>query len=310
MISLLLATALAGGTFHPDDIAAQSEAFARASEAAPKYEEAEADSRMLAQALTTYEENLDLLGSRAPEGARERLDTLRTTYGREQAELQSFAGALMEDFDTVFTAAMERAVAAYPDAQMCARTVRKAGLPGMPGKEEANPECQGDDLSADIAKAMDGDAQLAAQVDELLAREWPTMTSPEDAQAPIGASERWVTVDRFFGEAAGETLRAIRQADEDARLPIAAALEEGKDPASQLDAARKITEQTAAKRAALAAPFWAAIDKAVAKRVKKGNDPIAFCANPVELGGCTGENASAELTEVLLADKKVGKLVP
>ena len=155
MIALFLSSALAGGTYHPDDIAALSQAFARAAEAAPLYEEAEAASRMVASSLATYQQSLDLLGERAPAAERERLEGLWTAYGREQAELQSFAGALMEDFDTVFTAAMERAAGAHPDAVMCERSIRKAGLPGMPGREEANPGCQGEDLSPTIAAAMD-----------------------------------------------------------------------------------------------------------------------------------------------------------
>lgn len=307
MISLLIAAALAGGTYHPDDIAAQSEAFARASEAAPKYEEAESTSRMVAQALTVYEENLDLLGDRAPATERERHAELKKAYGREKASLAAFAGDLMGDFDQVFTEAMERAVGAHPDAVMCERMLSKGGLPGMPAKQESNPECKGDDLSASIAAAMDADAVLSGAVDELVARNWPVVTTPADSQAPLSDAPTWISVDGLFKQTHKDALRSLRQQDEDARLPIAAALEEGADPATQLDAARAITETTAASRASLAAPLWAAIDKAAAKRAKKGKDPLAFCANPVELGGCTGTNGTSDGVESLLADKKVAK---
>lgn len=310
MIHLLIASALASGTYHPDDIAAQSEAFARAAEAAPVYEDAEAASRMVSSSLATYQQNLDLLGERAPAAEKERLTALWTAYGREQAELEGFAGALMEDFDMVFTAAMERAAAAYPDAVMCERSVRKRGLPGMPGKEEPNPDCQGEDLSPTIAAAMDADAALATQIDELLARTWPGITAPSDAVSPIGGEGPWYTVDGVFERGAKAQLKAIDRADDDARLPIAAALEEGADPASQLEAARAVTAATAAARAALAAPVLAAIDKASAKREKKGQPAIAWCANPMSLGGCTGEPAGAAATDALIADKKVAKALP
>jgi hypothetical protein len=305
----LTLSAMAGGHYHPDAIAGASQAFARASEAAPLYEEAESASRGVALGLQTYEENLDLLGDRAPAAERERMENIRQSFGREQAALAEFAGRLMEDFDMVFTQAMERAVAAHPDAQMCEATIRKAALPGMPAKEEANPDCTGEDLNGTIAAAMDADEALSGQIDELLGREWPTITVPDDPQNPIG-SELWVTVDRFFGKAAKPSLRAIRDRDEAARLPIAAALEEGADPKSQLEEAQKITAETAAARASLAAPVFAAADKFSAKRAKKGHGPIGWCANPVELGGCKGENASGDLTDLLLGDKKVSKALP
>ncbi|MCO4744111.1 MAG: hypothetical protein KC912_04945 [Proteobacteria bacterium] len=310
MILLLATTAFGGGYFHPDDLAGASTSFARASEAAPIYEEAESTSRDMAASLTLYEENLDLLGDRAPAAERERLATLLKAYNREQAQLQAFAGALMEDFDQVFTGAMERAVAAHPDAVLCETVVRTRALPGMPAKEEANPDCKGENLNAAISAAMDADPVLTGAIDELLGREWPAITQPTDAQAPIGGESSWVSVDRFFEEGAKASLTTIRRDDENDRLPIAAALEEGADPASQLELAHQITEKTAARRASFAAPVFAATDKALAKRAKKGKTTASWCANPSTLGGCTGENANREMLEALLGDKKVAKALP
>ena len=307
---LLTTTALAGGHFHPDAIAGQSKAFARAAEAAPAYEAAEGTSQSIARALESYESNLDLLGERAPAAERERLDQIRTTWGREQAELSDFASALMEDFDMVFTAAMERALEAHPEARMCEATLRESSLPGMPAREKSNPDCTGEDLNPGLAAAMDADPALASQIEELLSRSWPAMTTPDQPQPAIGDTGSWVAVDRFFSEAATPALKAIYQADEDARLPIAAALEDGADPASQLDKARAITEQTAARRAALAAPVLAAADKLASKLTRKGQPSISWCANPIAFGGCEGDNATGELSDALLRDKKVSRALP
>lgn len=313
---LLLASALAApGTYHPAEIAAQSQLYATASDGAGRmFEERARGAEGLARALEDYELALDLLGDRAPEASRQRLDALTQEYNREFAVLNAFANTMVEDFDGEFVAAMERAIAKHPGAVECEREIAEGkGLPGMPAKKKPNPDCQGADLNAQIAKAMDDDPKLKAAVGEILALTWPELALEAVPEAPIGGAGRAVDVGTLFRQAAPTSLDRIEREDEDARLPFQAAIEEGAstDDLEKLVAqARAVTTATAAKRAAMAGPVLGAAEATAAKWAKKGEPALGWCANPASLGGCIAPDATAELVPRLVADKKVAAALP
>ena len=315
MIVLLFSSFAAAGYYHPADIAAASKTYSTAADqASAHYEEANRTAEALALAFTEYELSLDLLGAAAPAAERERLDTLRKTYNRERAQLESFASYMMEDFDSVFLGAMDRAVASHKGAQECEAMVQKGpSMPGIRPRFEKNPDCTGEDLNALIADAMDRDATLAAAVKEILTVDWPGLTSGAEAMAPVGGGDRWVSVSALVKKGAPSALAMIDREDDSARTPLAAAIEEGattEEKAALVSQARQITAATAAKRAAMAGPVLTAADAAAAKWAKKGEPATGWCANPELLGGCSGTNATGELVPRLLADKKVGKALP
>jgi len=309
---LLVLPALAGGHYDPAEIARQSEQYARAADAAgATFRDRSAAVEVVARGLVQYEEALDLLGDRAPADQRERQAALEKAFHREKAVLQAFAGTMMDDFDSEFSAALDRVA---PDDAVACQTMIPTGkaLPGMPAPMKKNPECPGEDLSARLAQKIDQDPALKTAIDEILALEWPQVTVPDTPQAPVGPSERWIAVQPWFRAVAPSRLKAIDRADEDARLPIEAALED--DPTTDemralVDDAKAIDARTASARAQLAAPTLAAIARWNDKKAKKDLD-VGLCANPIPFGGCTGQDATQAIGPQLREDKKVARTLP
>jgi hypothetical protein len=314
MLCLFAALALAGGTYDPDDVAARSSLFAKASDVAgTTFQDRSETASALAAALRRYETSLDLLGARAPAAERERRAAIRTAFNREFAVLQAFSDTMMDDFDAEFRAAVQRAVKGLGDVKECKREIPDGRpLPGLPARTKPNPDCGGEDLSPRIADAIDGDPKLQRAIDEILRLEWPKLTVPSQAMAVIGGGDRWVEPYALVAKAAPKNLRAIDQADEDAREAFAAAIEAGspKEELARLkDDADRVTAATAARRSALAEPLLAASGAALAKWRKK-EAASGWCANPTFLGGCVGADATAELVPRLLADAKVARAIP
>jgi hypothetical protein len=312
LLALLIAhNALASGFYHPNDVAAASQRFAEAqSQLMAPLEGRQQQARELSNALRSYREGLDALGGQAPQAQREHLEQLEADYLRRFEALQRFADTLVDDFDAAFSASMERALAAHPGAAACVREVAVGPrVPGMAGRTQRNPECTGSDLNAAVAAAIDADEQLAAALPGVLGRPWPELSLPATPQAPVGGEGRYLHVQALLTAGAGAALRAIDRDDDDERMAIEARLEDGAD-AAEVAQLQKMGEQiaasTASKRAALAHPILEASNKALAKR----GEPVGWCVQPERLGGCVGDDASAELVPALLADKKVAKALP
>ncbi|TVQ87072.1 MAG: hypothetical protein EA397_19160 [Deltaproteobacteria bacterium] len=306
MILLLAAAALAEptGHAHPSEIAQHSALYTKAAESAGStFQSLESKSEALATALRAYETSLDLLGNDAPAAERERLATLRTTFNRERSVLQSFATTLMEDFDQEFSQAMERVLP--KGAQICEPTVSAgASLPGVASRTQPNPDCEGPDLNQQTAAKMDADPSLQAAVEEMLSLDWPELSLEPASQDPIGA-QTWIQVYPLFSKLRGSALKSIDRADEEARLPFAAAIERGastEELATMREDAKAISDKTARARAALAQPILEAIR---ARSGRKGLPELGFCANPELFGGCRGTQASPSQIDAILSDKKV-----
>lgn len=310
--ALLVLAAHAGGHYDPSVIARQSTAYATVADSAGQtFKQRSTRAQAVATALNDYEAGLDLLGDRAPQADRDRHAALKKTFNREKAVLQVFAQTLLEDFDGVFSQAVERAA---PDGAVPCRTRIPKGkaLPGMPAPMQDNPECTGTDHTAAIIEAVDADAELAAAVQEIAALEWPPITLPDQARSPVGPEARWLAVHPFMQGVLGARLEEIRRKDEEDRLFIEAAMEEEPDTTrlkGLVDDARAITRRTAKARAEAAAPVLDAIDEWNDKKAKKGLD-VGWCANPERLGGCTGQDVTETVGAQILADKKVQRALP
>ena len=153
---------------------------------------------------------------------------------------------------------------------------------------------------------------MSAAIDEILGLTWPEMALETEAQAPVGGDNH-IRVSPWLRSVAGKQLTKIDREDEDARLEFEAALEEGesKDALRKLvSKAKAVTEQTARKRAALAAPILSASDGFLAKKAKKTGSTVGWCANPALFGGCSGDDLTDTAGKELSADKKVAKALP
>jgi hypothetical protein len=303
---LLTATALAAGTWHPNDVAAASTRFSAASERLSKPAEAlqDQDARAAA-AVRAYRLSLDLLGPAAPAADRERLLALEADYFAQHNRAQAFLDQLVGGFDDLFSGAVQTAVKAAGGGEPCEKMIPSGPqLPGIRPRLAPNPACQGEDLNPRIAAAIDADPALGASLDKLLGQPFPAITLESKPMPPVGAGERWIAVDQLFTAGAKEKLRAIDTADDEARVEIEAAVEAGDEQRvlAMKDKAAAIAAATAHTRAELAEPVLAAADKALGKL-----GGAAWCANPVALGGCTGADATKELAPQLLDDAKVAK---
>ena len=276
------------------------------------FEDRQRDAKVLATALRSYELSLDLVGERAPVAERERLTAAWKEYNREFAVLDAFATTMMEDFDAEFRAALERSLKNHPGAMECVAEVATGPkMMGIKQRTQPNPDCKGNDLNVQIAHELDVDPILTKAVAEIVALRWPEVALDSAPQAPIGAGERAVNVAALVREVTPRALAAIDSADRDARDAFAARIEQGasKDELVALvDSSHALSAKTAEARAAAGRPVLAAADKALAKWAKKGAPATAWCANPVDLGGCTLPDATKDLVPALLQDKRVAKL--
>jgi len=294
-MSLLLALAMTAsaqdGYYDTTSIAMASTTFAEANTLQTRYAEVSGRSGAIATGLNEYQTALDLLGPGALDGQQAHLDALKAEFAREQAVLQQTVDELITAFDETFVASMERAIAAHPgQAVACeGRVAVGRTLPGMPARMQDNPDCTGEDLNARIAAAMDADPALGPAVTALMERPWPSLTIPEAPQAATGGTAA-VPVIPFAKDVLSDALRRIDRAEDDARLPIEAALEDGTTEAET----ERLREQVVGIEAQIAelrletfAPVQAAADKRFAKAQKKGGPSVGWCANPAFFGGCT-----------------------
>jgi hypothetical protein len=166
--------------------------------------------------------------------------------------------------------------------------------------------CPGANISDEVARRVDADRVLQAQLDEIVNRGWPAIRLIATPVAALGAGPH-TDVFRFFDHGARDALLSIDRADDDARGEIAAALEQGTSR-EELEAlrarAREVDAATAARRATFAQPVFAATDRYAATLAKRGQVAPSWCAQPALLGGCEG---AVYDSDPLLSDKKVQK---
>jgi len=319
MLIVLLATLNAWATtsfYHPNDIAAASTEFSRASAATSQiFSDRASQASAIAGALNVYEEALDMLGGRVNSAERARQKELTQTFNREFAVLSAFAGVMAEDFDQELTAAMDRALQTIaPGAVECLGMVpaTAAALPGIDVPLKKNDKCIGQAVNTAVAALMDKDSALIAAIDEIAALEWPAITLEPVAQTPARADGGTVDVARFFQQIYARELNIIREHDEMSRLPFQTAIEEGSsvDKLKQLELqAVQLTQKTTQKRATLCRPVFESAEAFMTKWNKKGFEPYGWCANPQLLGGCVGEDRTKEILKRLLEEPKFVKAV-
>jgi hypothetical protein len=305
------------GYWHPDDLAGLSGLYASSSEQlqAP-FGARNQELERAAAAIREYRVALDLLGDRAPAAERARLEALEAAHAENHAATQRFAGQLVEDYDRAFTAAVERAAAAVGVVAQCEGEIPLPSsgprIPGSPRKTMPNPACVGRNLNADLAKAVDADSAANTAIGAIVARPWPALAPVAvEAQPVVGEGERWLRVVDVLRAGARGALTALDRQDDDAREVVEAAMEQATTEAelqALVPKVEAIEAETAAARAALAAPILAVAEARMAKW--KGEPTTAWCANPSALGGCSGADAGVDVLAKLVADKKVAAAFP
>ena len=310
----MFSSAFAGGFYTPADTAAKSREYARVSATAgKKAEELQKHSAGLAAALNRYEEGLDLLD--AADSHRQHFLERRTQFNREFAVATAFVHTMLEDFDSEFSMALDRALKKHPDIKTCQALIPMGGraLPGIRSRMTENPDCKGDNLNQSLAASMDKNPQLKQAIDEILALKWPEVTQDSTPQAPHGEGAIWIPAVVFFEMLSPKTLQTFRDEDAAKREQL---FDDDLSEVS-LEAKRKavakgqaITQATREVRAQWAAPILEAMVTLNEKNKKKGLPTYSFCATPKFMGGCAGTSASTSQMNALLNDKRIQKALP
>ena len=297
---LFVASAAAGGFFHPNDLAAESRLFQSASEQLVEpVDQAQLQAKAWAKALVDYEEALDLWGPEDTDTHRQELTALRGTFQQQFDALQGFTDTFVTDFDHIFSEAMARQLARHPNAAQCERALPAApSMPGLPTRLKPNPACQGEDLNPALAAGLDEDPALQKALAELLGRTWPLVDLGASPAPVQGAAPRWIDVRRTSRRVAGDTLRQIDKGDLMARSTLELELEGPMTDEERQDLAqrtRALNAATASQRHAQFEPLHEAIDKLTERWTRKGEAPTGWCLRPAKLGGCEGEDATDPL---------------
>ncbi len=291
--------------YAPDEVASHSAVFAAASqELGPRYEALEDALRKLGPALEDLELGSLLAGDRLPEETRAYTQQTRRAAAAAHISAQDHVDFVQEGYAREFGAALQRAIAGSSDAYTITRCAAASGVAAMMARAS---HCEGTDLNATLARAMDADTELSTAVAEINARPWPDVAitgQPQPVQ-PLTGTGGWVQL-APLARALWQD-RLDRRADDldRALAPLEDELDAG-DPAALADA----TEQRASYEAALAADgevLLALVAEALDRNARKGGADVGFCVNPALLGGCPGTDRTDEIIALLSGDRRVLK---
>lgn len=307
---LLLGTTAAAAPaayYHPDSVAEKSTLFAEsAKQSGDAFDKAQQGVGRLGAALEDLETGVGFLGSDIPADFKSWAESTRKEGLGQFLVVQRFVDGIQDDYSGAFEAALKRALPTVAGSGGVA--VCKASGPHLgPGGGGASRACEGQDLNAALARAIDADTTLKAKLDEIMSRTWPTVAihpAPQPVVALTGTT-RWVSAAALSEAFLKERTQTRKEALDDAL----AGLEERID-AQDADA---IAEAGRLKTAYLeglgqdGAALRGAATEALARAAKKGAGPadVGVCANPVALGGCPGEDATEATLSALRADKKL-----
>ncbi len=310
-LTLSFAAAQPVGYYHPNDLTQASGALrAEAEQLSTAFESRQRALSAAARDLRAYREALDLLGDAAHPDDHDRLASLERDYHRQKAVLQVFADELVEDFDIAAKGAVQRAAEPLGELVQCVAEIPDGPqVPGMRPRTKANPECTGTDMNPTMAQAMDQDAELGEALAALRERPWPDLQLESVPQRSSNGAERWVSFRTLLVTAADGPLRRIDQQDDELRMEIGAALEQEDVDLDALKAREAEIEQiTATARRALASPVLQTATKRMVRW--KGGSELGWCAQPASFGGCTGIDATTEVVQRLMDDRKFVRVLP
>ena len=309
MLVLMSLPALAGaaGYFHPDDIAASSEAFrAVAEEAAPAFDKAQSALASLGRDLQALELGMGLLGPRAPEALVSWSAETRRTVTGQFLLVQAHVDAVQEGYAQIFGDALQRALDAGDyDATECTSSGMSAML-----HRGSTGSCEGDDLNAVLAAAIDADPTLRSELAALHGQPWPEVgLSPQpQAVVPLTGTARYVQLSALGETFIADLLDRRLEDFEDNLSPLEDDLDA--DSADAIRAAEGIRAAYEAQLAADGEALITAVHAALERGAKRdGTGDVGLCVSPAGLGGCVGVDSTAEIIAVLRADRKLQKAV-
>lgn len=309
MISLLVSSALAAPPAHydPDRVAAGSTVFRGFSEqAAPRFDDLQSELSRASSTTAALDKGMLALGDRAPADQRERVTRIRRETAHGFLVAQAWVDTLQEDSATTFGAAMDRALATQKSQFDLKECTRPRGMAAMgPARQGPRSSCEGEDVSTTISQALDADAGLAAEVQDILSVPWPGLSSTPEAQGVVAltGTAAHVQMAALLDALAPGEFESLGKALGAQQAPLQARLEGNENVEANLQALQDLRSSYEQDVAALGARLLAAIEPTLAKQ----GGSIGICANPPTLGGCPGEDVSETLLAELAENRKVQK---
>lgn len=312
MLSLLLASNVAmaqdAAYYHPQQIAEQSQVFVTASEtSAPKFQESQTIFARFSNGLEELEVGVLVTASRLDDSIKAHAEEMRREIMASYLQTSAHVELLQTDYMTVFTAALERALATdlgTDNIVECGAT----GIAALTGRSS----CQGTDLNGKLASIIDQDVELKTAIDEINGVPWPTIDVPIEAQAPIAfLSGDSSDVVHIQGAILGNTFLQDRIIAHQDRLdrslePLEDGLNNGDTAA--VTRAKELRKEYEVAIGADGEALLVLVEEHLARLQKKGGfGAVSLCVNPAELGGCTGNDSSKELISLLQNDRKFAK---
>lgn len=300
----------AEGYYHPDDVAGLSTVFAQAAEQmGPAFEDKQSELSHVGTALEEMELGVALLGARAPEELSQWAERTRRKITGQYLQIQKHVDLLQDDYAKVFGDALERATKTVPGAADAEECKGKGGLAGMmgPGGGGGGGSCSGKNLNASLAKAIDADPELQADVAEIGEVPWPDVAIPTEERAvvPVTGDKRYVHLGALSKALMRDRIVALQDSLE-ADLEMMPGLDEG--DAAALEQAKKKKQAYLAELARLGTTIDGVVGEALERGAKKGGvKSVGYCANPEVLGGCAGEDVTGDVLEQLRDDRKFNK---
>ncbi len=289
--------------YHPDQVAAASAVFVSSAEKmAPAFEAAQKELGVISIGLERLELGVTLLGSTVAEADRAHFEAARRRTAGEFLQTQQHVDVIQEGFGAIFSAALERALAAETEPLVECGVV--AGIASLLGNK---PKCEGEDANPRLAARLDADTELTAAVTELLGRPWPALTRPSAAMqvVPLTGAESWVDVSAIARRFIPDAIERHRDDLDRALAPLEGTLDE----AATREAASRLRDDYERRMAADGQILSTALTGALERAARKGHisGGVGLCPNPPGLGGCGGEEVTADVLAVLAEDRRFAK---
>lgn len=305
MMYLILSTVLANadeaaqGYYNEAEISKASTLFSEASKvSAPQFAQAESNIRSHTVIIQNMEQNIALLN-----------DTdLQTWFANNQRymigyrmQVRKHAYMLTEDYNTEFTNAMVRAIENV-EFEGTVDVCQAQAIHAMMG---AAPKCEGTSLSKSIAKTMDSDAELKSAIASINGVPWPTPNITVEQKTPtvVTGTENFIQLDIFVDAMLSERMSQQQRWLERQNDGLIEDLENGDKQA--LAKAEANRQEYLNRLTADGERLQDALIQYAKKRGKKHPtvNSMGLCGNVAEMGGCSGNDITQEVVELLKSDR-------
>ena len=222
--------------------------------------------------------------------------------------VQRHVDQIQDGYAGAFGDALQRAIDAQSDYTI-SECASGSGLSAMMRRSSAGT-CEGEDLNAALAAALDSDAALKSSLSGLTGGAWPQIGLEGQTQPAVAitGTGRDVNVAALADALIGDLLDVRLENFEDSLAPLEEAIDAGDEAA--IAQAAQLKEAYRAQLAEDGAALLSAVTDAIERAGKKNDvDGISLCANPAGLGGCGGTEASNEVYQLIEADKKLQKAI-